>query len=153
MLVVRMEGLAPVERAVAEIVYSQGGASAADICRLLPRPIGNSAVRSMLARLDAKGVVRRRRQGKKFIYLPAVSDEAVRAAALRRLAEDHFGGSPSAMARAVEVWASREAKEGRRRREGLPRHDTNATNAGNLPRSQSWGDGAASRHQRLSPGG
>ena len=85
--------LAPRERQVAEIVHGRGEVSAAEIIRALPDPLSSAAVRSMLSRLIAKGVVRRRRDGKRFLYLPVRANPAVRDAALRRLSRDYFGGS------------------------------------------------------------
>jgi predicted transcriptional regulator len=85
--------LARREREVAEIVYARGEASAAEVVDALSDPLSNAAVRSMLRRLEAKGVLRRRKEGKRFFYAPARSDQAARAAALRLVARDYFGGS------------------------------------------------------------
>ncbi len=85
--------LPPRERQVAQIVHARGEASAAEIMEALPDPLSSAAVRSMLSRLIGKGVVRRRRDGKRFLYLPAVANPAARDAALRRVSRDFFGGS------------------------------------------------------------
>ncbi len=85
--------LPPRERQVAEIVHQRGEASATEILDALPEPLSNGAVRSMLTRLQRKGVVRRRRDGKRFVYLPAKANPAVRDAALRRVSREYFDGS------------------------------------------------------------
>jgi predicted transcriptional regulator len=90
--------LARREREVAEIVFARGEASAVDVGRALSDPISNAAVRSMLTRLEAKGVLSRRKQGKRFFYAPAGTDPAVRDASLRWLALEHFGGSLARLA-------------------------------------------------------
>lgn len=81
------------ERQIAEIVYSRNEVSAVDICRSLRDPISNAAVRSMLGRLIRKGVIGRRRVGKKFVYTPALSDAAVRREVLLRVTKICFHGS------------------------------------------------------------
>jgi predicted transcriptional regulator len=89
------------EREIAGIVYARGEASAALVCEALSDPISNAAVRSMLTRLEAKGVLRRRKVGNRFLYAPAASDREAREAALRRVSRDYFGGSLAEMAAAV----------------------------------------------------
>jgi len=93
MRTVKVSWLPPREREIAEIVYAEGEASAADVCRALPDPLTNAAVRSMLSRLRAKGVLRRRKEGNRYYYAPAVSDQAAREAALRKVSRDYFDGS------------------------------------------------------------
>ncbi len=99
------------EREVAEIVYARGEASAEDICRSLADPLSNAAVRSMLQRIRAKGVIRRRREGKKYLYSAARPDAAVREAALRRLSRDYFEGSLACAARTLADMLNREAPQ------------------------------------------
>lgn len=89
------------ERQIAEIVEHRGEASAAEILDALPDPISNAAVRSMLSRLEAKGVVRRRRDGKRYLYRPGSAGNAAREAALRRLSRDYFDGSLASAAAAM----------------------------------------------------
>ena len=81
------------EREIAEIVHARGEASAAEVCDAVSDPLSNAAVRSMLTRLEAKGVLRRRKEGRRFLYAPADREAAAREAALRRLCREWFGGS------------------------------------------------------------
>lgn len=60
--------LAPRERQVAERVDWLSEASAEEVRDALPDALSNAAVRSMLRRLEAKGVVSRRKLGRKFLY-------------------------------------------------------------------------------------
>jgi predicted transcriptional regulator len=100
--------LAEREREVAGIVYACGRGISADEVRLaLSDPLSNSAVRSMLTRLAAKGLLTTRKAGKKFLYLPALADEAARDAAILRLAQDYFAGSLAEAAMAVLTMARR----------------------------------------------
>ena len=92
--------LPPRERQIAEIVHQRGEASATEIANALPVPLSSGAVRSMLSRLQNKGVIRRRRDGKRFVYLPARANPAAREAVLRRVSRDYFDGS---LARAADA--------------------------------------------------
>ena len=60
--------LARRERQVAERVGWIGEASAEEVRAALPDPLSNAAVRSMLRRLVAKGLLARRKLGRKFVY-------------------------------------------------------------------------------------
>jgi predicted transcriptional regulator len=102
--------LAPREREVAQIVYARGEASAAEICGALPAPLSNAAVRTMLRRLEAKGVVRRRREGKRDLYAPAATDRSAREAALHWVSRHYFGGSLAETASAVAALAKADAR-------------------------------------------
>ncbi len=96
------------EREVAGIVYASGRGISADEVRLaLGDELSNSAVRSMLSRLAAKGLVATRKAGKKYLYLPAIADAEAREAALLRLAQDYFGGSVAEAAMAMLALARR----------------------------------------------
>lgn len=88
-----LQRLPPREREVAEAVIAGGEAAAADVLQRISGPMSNSAVRSMLRRLEAKGVLRKRSEGKRYLYRPALGDPEVRELLVRRLAEQHFGGS------------------------------------------------------------
>jgi predicted transcriptional regulator len=93
---------------VAAIVYQCGRGITADEVRLaLSDPLSNSAVRSMLSRLVAKGLLVARKAGKALLYLPAVTDAEARERALLRLAEDYFAGSIAEAAMAMLALARR----------------------------------------------
>jgi predicted transcriptional regulator len=100
--------LAGRECEVAGIVYAGGRAITAEEVRVaLSVPLSNSAVRSMLARLAAKGLLRARKAGKKFLYLPAIDDDEAREAAILRLAQDFFAGSLAEASMAMLALARR----------------------------------------------
>ncbi len=107
----KLSRLPPREREIADIVYARGEASAAEVCRALPDPLSNAAVRSMLGRLERKGVLRRRKQGNRHYYAPAATDEAACEAALLRVGRDYFGGALGEMAAMLLEMARREQAE------------------------------------------
>lgn len=86
------------EREIATIVYHRGEASPREIQLVLSDGLSNSAIRSMLTRLVGKGVLKRRKEGNKFFYLPAVGGREVEENALKRIVNDYFGGSVHAAA-------------------------------------------------------
>lgn len=86
------------EQQIARLLGAHGELTASEVCRHLEGDVSNGAVRTMLQRLIAKGVVSRRRLGHKFVYRPASPDPSARRAALMRVAEDYFGGCLSDMA-------------------------------------------------------
>ena len=86
--------LPPREQEIAAIVYLHTNVTAKDLEAALSNEITNSAIRCMLGRLIAKGVLRRRKgYGKTFIYSPALLLPDIQERALERVAEDYFGGS------------------------------------------------------------
>jgi predicted transcriptional regulator len=89
----RIEWLPPRERQIAEIVHQRGRASAAEIMSLIDAPLSNSAVRSMLRRLEAKGILKHCKRGKSFLYEPDAPNEEACRRALREVSEAYFGAS------------------------------------------------------------
>jgi len=92
------------ERQIMEAVYARGEASVADVLAALPDPPTYSAVRAILNTLEEKGHLRRKKSGKKFLYLPTVPREKARRPALKNLLATFFNGSAvQAMASLIEA--------------------------------------------------
>jgi predicted transcriptional regulator len=104
---VSVKRLAPREREIAEIVLRRGEATAREVVNALPVPISNSAVRSMLRRLEAKGVLRSEMSGNKLVYLPSSLVLDSRETVLRRVATDYFEGSLSSLALCISAMEDR----------------------------------------------
>jgi predicted transcriptional regulator len=86
-------------------------ASAEEIRERLSDPPTSSAVRAMLARLEAKGYLRHREEGLRYVYTPTKSRASARRTALARLVQVFFGGSPRETATALlkqESWTDDE---------------------------------------------
>lgn len=58
------------------------------------RPLAYTTVMTVLDRLTRKHVVTRRKQGRGYVYKPALSREVARELALDRLLNDYFSDSP-----------------------------------------------------------
>ncbi len=65
------------ERQISEVVFRLGEASATEIMQALPDQPANATVRTILTILEEKGVVVRRRDGKRYLYRPAHSKKSL----------------------------------------------------------------------------
>jgi predicted transcriptional regulator len=111
------------ERQIMDALHELGdSASAEEIRGRLPDPPSYSAVRAMLAKLEAKGLVRHREQGLRYVYSPTATRTAARRTALRRLVRVFFGGSSGEAVSALlegEEWSAEELEEMSRRIERM----------------------------------
>jgi predicted transcriptional regulator len=86
-------GLSGRERQVMSAVYEKTGASAKELLAGIPDPPSYSAVRSILYILEAKGLLRHRKTGKKYVYYPTVPRGKARETALAHLIRTYFDDS------------------------------------------------------------
>lgn len=100
------------EREIMHVLFSLGNrASAEEIRNGLTDPPTSSAVRAMLTRLEAKGHLRHREEGLRYMYIPTTSPSAARRKALKDHLRTFFGGSRGEMAIALlrnETWTDEE---------------------------------------------
>jgi predicted transcriptional regulator len=100
------------EREILDALFALGDKASADEIRdRLTQPPSYSAVRAMLARLEAKGVIRHRAEGLRYVYSPAVSRSAAQKTAVTQLVRVFFRGSPADTAAALlkqEDWSDEE---------------------------------------------
>lgn len=103
------------ERDIMDALLELGDeASAEEIRSRMPNPPGYSAVRAMLARLEAKGVIRHKEKGLRYVYSPTTPRSAARRSALQRLIRVFFGGSSGEAVTALlegEEWTKDELDE------------------------------------------
>ena len=81
------------EREILDILYQRGKASASEVRDAMEDAPSNSAVRTLLRVLEEKGHVRRRAEGLKYVYIPAVAKEKAKRTAVKHLLETYFDGS------------------------------------------------------------
>jgi len=107
------------EREIVEVLFElDGEASAEEIRERLSDPPSYSAVRAMLVKLEAKGAVRHKEKGLRYVYSPTMPRTAARRSALKRLVQVFFEGSPEKAAAALlqdERWSEDELDELTRR--------------------------------------
>lgn len=82
-----------------DIVHARREATAAEVLAGLPDAPSYSAVRALLRILEAKGQVKHRREGMRYVYWPRASRQTASRSALKRVVSTFFQGSvPQAMA-------------------------------------------------------
>lgn len=93
----QVQDLFPRMREIATIVYMSGGTTVRDVQAGLSDDISVYGIRTMLGRMTARGIVKRRRSGRhsEIIYLPGFATKEVRRIALQRFIEKRFEGSPA----------------------------------------------------------
>jgi BlaI family penicillinase repressor len=100
------------EREIMDVLFALGNSgSAEEIRERLTDSPSSSAVRAMLAKLEAKGFIRHREAGLKYIYTPTTPRTTAQRKALQRLISVFFGGSASETAAALlkhEQWSDDE---------------------------------------------
>src|SRR5580658_1548106 len=91
------------ERAIMDILYRRGRATAHEVLEDLPDPPSYSAVRALLRLLEERGHVKHVEDGVRYVYAPAVARGDARKSALAHVVKTFFSGSVSdAVATLVE---------------------------------------------------
>jgi predicted transcriptional regulator len=100
------------EREIMDVLYALGDSAAAEEIReRLSDPPSYSAVRAMLAKLEAKGVIRHRTEGPRYVYSPVTSRTTAQKKAVSNLMNVFFQGSASQAITALlkqESWSDDE---------------------------------------------
>ena len=88
------ERISEAEYAVMEALWARSPQSAADVCEHVCEARGWSmpTVKTLLARLVAKGVLATTPQGRRFLYTPLIERSAYVGTESRRLVDRLFGG-------------------------------------------------------------
>ena len=87
--------LTTLQRAILRFIESKGPVSADQVREGVMRdhPLKDSSVRTLLRRLEARGLVSHSIEGKTFLYRAEVASTSVAAAAVRRLIDGFWKGS------------------------------------------------------------
>ena len=80
------------ERQILEILFANEEATVLEIQERLPNAPSDMAIRRLLAILEDKGHVRRRKQGRGHVYRPRVSKQRAAKRALKSVLDTFFGG-------------------------------------------------------------
>ena len=89
------------EREIFEILCSAGEATAADVRETMADPPSYSAVRTLLARLEARGLVKHRTDHLAYVYKSVPQASKVRESAMKSLVKTFFDGSAASAATAL----------------------------------------------------
>ena len=96
-----IESLPRREREIFEILVSAGEATAAEVRERMADPPSYSAVRTLLGRLEAKGVASHRTHEQSYVYRIVPQRAKVREGALKQLVKTFFDGSAASAATAL----------------------------------------------------
>lgn len=103
-----LEQLSRRQRQIVEIILKRGRANAHQVVEELPNPPSYTAVRGTLRHLEEKGFLRHEHDGPRYVYVPTISPNRARAAAIRHLVHTFFNGSvASAVGATLEVLEDR----------------------------------------------
>ncbi|MBL8850720.1 MAG: BlaI/MecI/CopY family transcriptional regulator [Planctomycetaceae bacterium] len=108
------------ERQIMDVIFQLGEASVSDVLDKLPDPPSYSAVRTMIRLLEAKGFLRHRQEGNRYLYRPTQSHGTASRSALQHLLATFFGGSATdAVAAILDISADEMTTDDLKRMEML----------------------------------
>lgn len=89
------------ERQIMDVVYRRGRATVGEVREDMPNAPSYSAVRAMLGKLEAKGVLSHEEDGPRYVYFATQPREQERERALKRMVRTFFDGSSARAAAAI----------------------------------------------------
>jgi predicted transcriptional regulator len=89
------------ERELFELLCSAGEATAAELRAAMNEPPSYSAVRTLLTRLEARGVIRHRLVDQAYVYKSVKQPAKVRESAMNQMVRTFFDGSAASAATAL----------------------------------------------------
>lgn len=108
----QLERLSRRERQCLDVLFQRGEATVTDVMEALADPPSYSAVRATLNVLVDKGHAQHRQDGPRYVYLPTISSDSARSAAIKHLVTTFFGGSAEdAVAALLEMSDTRASRD------------------------------------------
>lgn len=91
--------LGELQHAILSVLWQRGECTTADVHAALhgERGLALTTIATMLRKMEDKGVVAHRSEGRQFVYRPAVSEDQVRRSMVGELVGRLFGGDPRAL--------------------------------------------------------
>jgi predicted transcriptional regulator len=91
--------LGELQLAIMQVLWDLGEATVTDVHQALveERGLAPTTIATMLKKMEDKGVVAHRAEGRRFIYRPTVSRDQVKRGMVSDLTERLFGGDPVAL--------------------------------------------------------
>jgi BlaI family transcriptional regulator, penicillinase repressor len=98
--------LARRERQIMDVIFQMGEATVGEVLARLPDPPSYSSVRTIIRKIEAKGLLTHRQDGKRYVYRAKQSRETASRTALQKLMDVFFSGSaPDTVAAIMDVSA------------------------------------------------
>ena len=92
------QSLGELQLAIMQVLWQRSEASAADVhAALLERQLAPTTIATMLTKMEQKGLVEHRAEGRKFLYRPLWSEAEVRRISVEEVRERLFGGDTAAL--------------------------------------------------------
>ena len=97
---VTSETLGKLQYAIMQVLWEHRECTVTEVHRALEpaRGLAPTTIATMLRKMETKGVVSHRNEGRRFIYAPIVTEDAVRRSMVADLTERLFGGDVAALA-------------------------------------------------------
>ncbi len=91
--------LGDLQLAIMRILWAEGEASVADVHRALldERGLAPTTIATMLVKMEKKGVVAHRSEGRRYLYRPTVTEADVRRTMVAELTDRLFAGDTAAL--------------------------------------------------------
>jgi len=91
--------LGDLQHAIMSVLWARGEATTAEVHAALQaaRGLAPTTIATMLRKMEEKGVVAHRAEGRQFVYRPTVTETEVRRSMVGELVERLFGGDPKAL--------------------------------------------------------
>src|SRR5688572_25006682 len=94
----KARSLGELQLAIMQVLWERGEAAASEVHQALrARGLALTTIATMLRKLEEKGVVRHRADGRTFVYRPVVAAGDVSRSMVGALVEQLFGGDPKAL--------------------------------------------------------
>ena len=95
--------LSPAQREIMEIIWERGEVTASEVQRVLSRTrkVARNTVRTLLERMEDKGWLKHRAEGRTFLYTAARPQHATVGQKVREIVETICGGSPETLITAL----------------------------------------------------
>jgi len=98
--------LARRERQIMDVIFKLGEATVGEVLERLPDPPSYSSVRTIIRKIESKGLLTHRQDGKRYVYRAKQSRETASRTALQKLMDVFFSGSaPDTVAAIMDVSA------------------------------------------------
>ena len=89
-----------------DVIFQRGEATVGEVLDRLPDPPSYSSVRTIIRKIEAKGLLTHRQDGKRYVYRAKQSRETASRTALQKLMDVFFSGSaPDTVAAIMDVSA------------------------------------------------
>jgi predicted transcriptional regulator len=91
--------LGDLQHAIMKVLWARNEATVAEVHRALldDRGLAPTTIATMLRKMEDKGVVAHRVEGRQFVYRPVVSEDEVRSSMVGELLDRLFAGDPAAL--------------------------------------------------------